>query len=66
MALELERVIADAVLAGVSLDRIEEEIIDRARIEEDERAALWPYAEALLEQHTETVLRERELVMTGD
>jgi hypothetical protein len=66
MALELERVIAKAVLDGVSLDRIEEEIIDRARIEEDERAALWLYADALLEQHTETLLRERELVMTGD
>jgi hypothetical protein len=47
MVSELHRQIAAAVRTGTSLDRIEAAIIDPADLEDDEKAALWLYAEAL-------------------
>jgi len=38
---ELQRLIAQAILAGASLDRIEEEIIDRSALDDEQRAVLW-------------------------
>lgn len=49
MVSELQRQIADAVRAGAHLDQIEEAIIERAPVDEDQRAALWLYAEALVD-----------------
>jgi hypothetical protein len=46
---ELRRVIAEAAVAGTSLDTIEKEIIDRCPLDDEQQAALWLYAEALLE-----------------
>jgi hypothetical protein len=51
MVSELHRRIAAAVRAGTSLDRIEDAIIDPADLEDDDKAALWLYAEALEERH---------------
>lgn len=47
MIAELCRQIADATLAGADLRAIEEAVVDRAPVDEDVRAALWLYAEAL-------------------
>ena len=50
MRSELQRRVSDAVLAGSTLDVIERTIINRAVIDEEQRAALWLYANALREQ----------------
>lgn len=60
MATAEQRRIIQAVKAGMSLDAIEEAIIDPAPVEEDEKAALWLYAQALRERPTPT--REPALV----
>lgn len=39
--------ILEAVRAGASLDEIEHELIARAKVDEDEKAALWLLAQAL-------------------
>jgi hypothetical protein len=46
----LQRRIAEAVHAGVELGEIERAIIEEADVDEDEKAALWLYAEALRER----------------
>ena len=43
----LQRQIARAVQAGIALDEIEELVIDPAPVDEEQKAALWLYAEAL-------------------
>jgi hypothetical protein len=43
----LEKKVAQAVRAGMDLVTIEETIIDPAAAEEDEKAALWLYAQVL-------------------
>jgi hypothetical protein len=50
MVSELHRQIAHAVRAGTDLDEIEATIIEQAPIGEDERSALWLYAQALGER----------------
>ena len=60
MVFELQHEIARAVRAGSSLDEIERQIIDPTDVEEDEKAALWLYAEALRERPD--LERESELV----
>jgi hypothetical protein len=60
MVSELQREIAQAVRAGSSLDQIEQQIIDPADIDEDEKAALWLYADAL--EDLRGIEREPELV----
>jgi hypothetical protein len=42
--------IAQAFRAGADLDSIEEAIITPSRVDEDQKAALWLYAEALRER----------------
>jgi hypothetical protein len=59
---DLHRQIADAVRTGVDLDEIERNIIDRAPIVEDERSALWLYAQALSER---PVRRDHSLLASG-
>jgi hypothetical protein len=44
---ELQRQIAEAVRAGASLDEIEEELISPAPADDDQKAALWLFAQAL-------------------
>ena len=62
---ELQRLIALAVIAGASLDRIEEEILDCAPLDDEQRGALWLYAEALLARHREGALDDRVLASVG-
>ncbi len=57
----LQRQIARAVRAGVDLDEIEELVIDPAQVDEEQKAALWLYAEALCEHRNEAMLTADEL-----
>ena len=50
MTSELHRRVHEAVAAGTSLDVVEQTIIDRTSLDEEQRAALWLYAEALRDQ----------------
>jgi hypothetical protein len=52
MVAELQREVAQALRSGVSLTTIERTIIDRAPLDEEQRAALWLYAEALRDRST--------------
>ena len=61
MATQEQRRIIQAVKAGMDLAVIEEKIIEPAPVEEDEKAALWLYAQALGERATPT----REPVLVG-
>jgi hypothetical protein len=47
---ELHRQIAHAVHTGLDLDEIEQNIIELAPIAEDEKSALWLYAQVLSER----------------
>jgi hypothetical protein len=62
----LQREIARAVLAGVDLEGIEETIIDPAPVDEEQKSALWLYAEGLCERHREGMPSEsdRKLFVT--
>jgi hypothetical protein len=53
IAHELHRLIEAATLAGGDLDEIEERLITPAPLDEDDRAALWLYAEAPLARRRE-------------
>lgn len=61
MLSELRRRIVLAVLSDAKLDAIEARIINPAPIDEEQKAALWLYAEALLERRRDATLIEREL-----
>ena len=61
MVTGLQRQIARAVRAGVELDEIEELIIDPAPVDEERKAALWLYAEALDGLRDESMLIAAEL-----
>ena len=56
MVTGLQRQIARAVRAGIELDEIEELIIDPASVDEEQKAALWLYAEALDGLRNESML----------
>jgi len=58
----LHRQITRAVQAGIELDEIEELIIDPAPVDEEMKAALWLYAEALDGRRQESMLGDGELV----
>jgi hypothetical protein len=64
MGSTLEQRVAQAVRAGLDRDEIEKLMIDPARLEEDEKAALWLYAQALEERRDESMLinSERPLI----
>lgn len=47
MLSELQQQIAYALRDGADLDSIEAELIDPALVDEEQKAALWLYAEAL-------------------
>jgi hypothetical protein len=55
MLAELRQAIASAVLAGVELDAIEDAIIRRAPVDEEQKSALWLYAEVLIERSAELI-----------
>jgi hypothetical protein len=55
MLAELRQAIASAVLAGVELDAIEDAIIRRAPVDEEQKSALWLYAEVLIERPAELI-----------
>jgi hypothetical protein len=57
----LQQQIAFAVQAGADLDEIEQAIIDPAPIDEEQKAAMWLYAEALDERRGDSQLIEREV-----
>jgi hypothetical protein len=50
MFTELQHTIAAALSDGFELDTIEQQIINRAPLDEEEKSALWLYAEALTRQ----------------
>jgi hypothetical protein len=60
MTTQVRRRIIQAVTAGKDLDTIEQTIIDPAPMEEDEKAALWLFAQAVRER--ESLTREPALV----
>lgn len=60
MATQVQRRIIQAVKGGMDLAEIEETIIDPAPMEEDEKAAVWLFAQAVRER--ESLTRERVLV----
>lgn len=66
MVSRLQRQIARAVRAGVGVDEIEELMIDPAPVDEDQKAALWLYAEALAYRRDESMFTEAELTPRGD
>ncbi len=59
----LQREIARAVRAGVALDEIEELVIDPAPLDDEQKAALWLYAEALDGRRSESMLSDGELAV---
>ena len=61
---EPHRQIAQALRDGADLEEIEAQIIDRAPVDEDQRAALWLYAEALSDNPSAASL-EDELALLG-
>ena len=63
MVPELQRQIARAVRAGVELDEIEQLVIDPSPLDEEQKAALWLYAEALSGRRNESMLPEDELAV---
>ena len=54
MATQARQRIIQAVQDRLDLAAIEQTIIDPAPVEEDEKAALWLYAQALRERATQT------------
>ncbi len=65
MALERQRQIALAVAAGAELEEIEATIIDPAPVDEEQKAALWLYAEALQERRRDSMLTEEKVALLG-
>jgi len=65
MVSKRQRRIALAVAAGAELEEIEATIIDPAPVDEDQKAALWLYAEALEQRRRESMLAECELTPIG-
>ncbi|HEY3588246.1 MAG TPA: hypothetical protein VGK85_13890 [Myxococcaceae bacterium] len=60
MATQVRRRIIQAAKTGMDLDTIEQTIIDPEPLEEDEKAALWLFAQAVRER--ESLTREPALV----
>jgi hypothetical protein len=60
----LQEQVEQAVRAGMDLDAIEQTIIEPAKIDEDQKAALWLYAEVLEGRRNESMLiaEERPLI----
>jgi hypothetical protein len=61
MMAELQRMIASAVMAGAGLEAIEDEIINRAPVDEEQKSALWLYAEVLTSRPPRNLMALREL-----
>ena len=61
MLSDLQMRVLEAVQAGISVTEIESRIIEPAHVEDDEKAALWLYAQALRELGA----RDREPVLLG-
>jgi hypothetical protein len=55
MLAELRQAIASAVLDGVELDASEDDIVSRAPVDEDQKSALWLYAEVLIARPAELI-----------
>jgi hypothetical protein len=62
MVSDLQRRVVEAVQIGAPLVEIESAIIEPAYLDEDEKAALWLYAEALLDRSG----HEREPALIGN
>ena len=60
MAVAIQKQVANAVRAGMDLGAIETEIIEPASVDEEHKAAMWLYAQALLERPR--IDRERSLL----
>jgi hypothetical protein len=62
MTEDLHRQIAEATLAGLDLDEIQDAIIDPAPLDLEEKSALWLYAEVLQARPHGRILAELEPV----
>ncbi len=62
MLAELRYAIAQAVLSGAGLDAIEEQIINRAPIDQEQKSALWLYAEAVTDRPARLIIPDPEFV----
>lgn len=62
MLAELRYAIAQAVLSGAGLDAIEEQIINRAPIDQEQKSALWLYAEAVIDRPARLIIPDSEFV----
>ncbi len=62
MLAELRYAIAQAVLSGARLDAIEEQIINRAPIDQEQKSALWLYAEAVTDRPARLIIPDPEFV----
>jgi len=60
MFAELRQAIASAVRAGFDLDEIEDTIISRAPLDEEQKSALWLYAEVLIERPAELIYKDSD------
>ncbi|MGO9971803.1 MAG: hypothetical protein ACLP01_03030 [Solirubrobacteraceae bacterium] len=59
---ELRSAIARAALAGIKLDAIEDQIISQAPIDEEQKAALWLYAQAVLDRPARLIVPDDDFV----
>lgn len=59
MLVKLQQAIESAVLAGVELDAIEDSIISRAPVDEEQKSALWLYADVLIDRPAELIHKDR-------
>jgi len=62
---EFQHAIEGALLAGAALDAIEDKIINRAPLDEEQQSALWLYAQALADRPARLMPGEREFVGLG-
>jgi hypothetical protein len=64
MGSALQRQVAQAVRAGMTLDELEQKIIDPALVDDEQKAAMWLYAEVLVERRADDALPiDAELVL---
>ena len=62
---QVQRSIGRAVQAGARLEAIEREIIECAPLDEEEKSALWLYAEAVTDRPARLRLVDKEAVWLG-
>jgi hypothetical protein len=57
--------VVHGLAAGLTLDQLDEQLLGKAPLDEDQKAALWLYGFALLDLHKELAPVARELEPVG-